>query len=310
MRSARMLESAGSARPVRAGAHQVSQRRSRRAGESLGRKWVAKLDTVVIHVRIHAFRRDGIDQAPGCFFIRGGARRKRGSVNLDGGPLGQGFAVRGSRGKSERQDDFISQLACGKIGDGSGNDGMPRDGIAGGSAAANKSARARAERKQDGCGGASRSLRHRSIIALEDVPAEVLILHDVGQLLARRTSPSTLTFFFFRSGASKEISSSTFSMMVCRRRAPMFSVCSFTRDGEARDLFQGVLGELQLDAFGFEQRHVLLDQRVLRFGQNADEILLGQRLSTPRGWESGPAVRESSRWACVTWNAPAAMNRM
>src|SRR6266516_3697668 len=39
---------------------------------------------------------------------------------------------------------------------------------------------------------------------------------------------STLTFFFLRSGASNEISSSTFSRIVCRRRAPMFSVCSFT----------------------------------------------------------------------------------
>ena len=34
--------------------------------------------------------------------------------------------------------------------------------------------------------------------------------------------------FFFRSGASNESSSSTFSRIVCRRRAPMFSVCSFT----------------------------------------------------------------------------------
>src|SRR5260370_325413 len=32
------------------------------------------------------------------------------------------------------------------------------------------------------------------------------------------------------SGAEKLISSSTRSMMVCRRRAPMFSVDSFTRD--------------------------------------------------------------------------------
>src|SRR5258705_126502 len=39
---------------------------------------------------------------------------------------------------------------------------------------------------------------------------------------------SILTAFFFKSGASNDSSSKTFSMMVCRRRAPIFSVCSFT----------------------------------------------------------------------------------
>src|SRR6267154_1753187 len=39
---------------------------------------------------------------------------------------------------------------------------------------------------------------------------------------------STFTFFFFKSGASNEISSRTFSKIVCKRRAPIFSVCSFT----------------------------------------------------------------------------------
>ena len=44
--------------------------------------------------------------------------------------------------------------------------------------------------------------------------------------------------------------------------------------GELGDVFQRVVGEDQADAFGFEQRRVLLDQRVLRFLEDADEILL------------------------------------
>ena len=48
--------------------------------------------------------------------------------------------------------------------------------------------------------------------------------------------------------------------------------------GELRHLFQRVVGEDQLDAFGLEQRRVLLGQRVLRLLQNADEILHGERL--------------------------------
>src|SRR5438067_13358669 len=39
---------------------------------------------------------------------------------------------------------------------------------------------------------------------------------------------SMTTFFSFMSGASKLTMSSTRSMMVCSRRAPMFSVFSFT----------------------------------------------------------------------------------
>ena len=58
----------------------------------------------------------------------------------------------------------------------------------------------------------------------------------------------------------------------------MFSLCSLTCAAHARHLFQRVVGEGQLDALGLQQRRVLLDQRVLGLLQDADEILLGERL--------------------------------
>src|SRR5581483_1359812 len=49
-------------------------------------------------------------------------------------------------------------------------------------------------------------------------------------------------------------------------------------ESKVRNLIQGLAGEFQLDAFGFEQGGVLLDQRRLRFGKDADKIFHGQRL--------------------------------
>ena len=58
----------------------------------------------------------------------------------------------------------------------------------------------------------------------------------------------------------------------------MFSVVSLTAVGKVGDALDGVVGELELDAFGVEQRDVLLDQRVLRLLEDADEILRAERL--------------------------------
>ena len=53
----------------------------------------------------------------------------------------------------------------------------------------------------------------------------------------------------------------------------MFSVRSLTSEAISRDLLDRVFGELEVHAFGFEQRFVLFDQRVLGLGQNAHEIV-------------------------------------
>ena len=48
--------------------------------------------------------------------------------------------------------------------------------------------------------------------------------------------------------------------------------------GEFGERVDAVLGEVEDDALGVEQRLVLADQAVFRFAQDAPEILAGQRL--------------------------------
>ena len=48
--------------------------------------------------------------------------------------------------------------------------------------------------------------------------------------------------------------------------------------GEAGDLFERVVGEHQLDPLGFQQRRALLDERVFRLREDADEVRLAERL--------------------------------
>ena len=85
--------------------------------------------------------------------------------------------------------------------------------------------------------------------------------------------------------------------MVCSRRAPMFSARFVDLRGEFRDFFQRVVRQHQLDAFGFQQRDVLLGQRVLRLFENADEIFHGERLQLHADRETVPAAPESDRSA-------------
>ena len=49
-------------------------------------------------------------------------------------------------------------------------------------------------------------------------------------------------------------------------------------DGVARDRVYGVFGEFEFDALGFEQGLVLLDERVLRLGQDALEVFERERV--------------------------------
>src|SRR6476646_7364380 len=47
---------------------------------------------------------------------------------------------------------------------------------------------------------------------------------------------------------------------------------------EAGDGFNCVVGDVELYAFGFEQRDVLLDERILGLGEDADEVFFLERL--------------------------------
>ena len=79
------------------------------------------------------------------------------------------------------------------------------------------------------------------------------------------------------SGAAKEISSSKRSRIVCSRRAPIFSVRSLTSEAISAISWIASSANSQMNAFGFEQGFVLLDQRILRLGQNPHEIRFTER---------------------------------
>ena len=58
----------------------------------------------------------------------------------------------------------------------------------------------------------------------------------------------------------------------------MFSTERFTVDRDVGDGVDGVVGEVERHALGLQQRDVLLDQRRLRLGQDAAEVVARQRL--------------------------------
>ena len=66
-------------------------------------------------------------------------------------------------------------------------------------------------------------------------------------------------------------------MTVWSRRAPMFSVRSFTSVASSAIRSIASRNELERQPFGRHQRGVLLDERVLRLGQDADEIVAPER---------------------------------
>jgi len=49
------------------------------------------------------------------------------------------------------------------------------------------------------------------------------------------------------------------------------------RDGDVSQRVDGAVGDVERDAFGLQQRDILLDQRRLRFGQDAAHVVAGQR---------------------------------
>ncbi len=60
-------------------------------------------------------------------------------------------------------------------------------------------------------------------------------------------------------------------------RADIFCLLIHARC-EPRDGGDGIFGNVEFDAFGLQERHVLLDECVLRLGKNSNEIFFLQGL--------------------------------
>ncbi len=125
----------------------------------------------------------------------------------------------------------------------------------------------------------------------------------------RSKTPSAVRGAFRRSGARNEISSRTRSMMVWRRRAPMFSVPSLTRKAKwaisARA--SGVNSSLRPSVSSSAMDCLVSDA----FGS----VRMRMKSSTVSEWSSTrtgkrPCSSGIRSDGLVTWNAPAAINRM
>ena len=68
-------------------------------------------------------------------------------------------------------------------------------------------------------------------------------------------------------------------------------------EGDVRDRLDAVLRELELHALGLQQFRVLLRQRVLRLGEDAEEVGARQVGQFDANRETAPGVRASGRRA-------------
>ena len=105
----------------------------------------------------------------------------------------------------------------------------------------------------------------------QNIPAQVLVLDDLGELFADVHGVHLDGLLLEVGTVEGNILQQFFENGVETARADVLGGFIHPR-GEAGDLLQRVLGKGELDAFGIEQRLILLDQRVLGLLENADEI--------------------------------------
>src|SRR5467141_2240177 len=111
----------------------------------------------------------------------------------------------------------------------------------------------------------------------QDVAAQILVLDDVRELLGDVGGVNLHVFLFEIGRFERDFVENFFEDGVQAAGADVFGLL-IDAGGEAGNGGDGIFGDVELDAFGFQQRHVLLDQRILRLGQNANKIFFLQRL--------------------------------
>src|SRR5438874_3982859 len=137
---------------------------------------------------------------------------------------------------------------------------------------------------------------HRSTAApfeLEDIAREVLIFGDVGHHLSHVIVVDykfvLLLFGELRSGEAELIEHALHDGMqaACANILSRF----IHPKGKVGNLVERLARELQVDAFRFEQRRVLLHQRRLRLGEDLDEVFDGERLQLDPDGEAALQLR-------------------
>src|SRR5262249_16526509 len=93
---------------------------------------------------------------------------------------------------------------------------------------------------------------------LQNVAAEILILHDVGKHLLDVCRIDSDGFLFKVRPLERDLVEKLFHDRVQAARPDVFRTF-VDSGGEARDFVYRVIQESQFDAFGFEKRDILLD---------------------------------------------------
>src|SRR5215469_12634800 len=111
---------------------------------------------------------------------------------------------------------------------------------------------------------------------LQDVAAQVLILDNVGELFVHIGGIDLDVFLFQVGGFEGKLVENFFENGVKAARADIFGLLVHA-SCKLSDRRYGIFSDVELHAFGFEQRDILFDKRVLGLGKNTDEIFLFQR---------------------------------
>src|SRR6266851_8578042 len=129
---------------------------------------------------------------------------------------------------------------------------------------------------------------------LQDVAAQVLVLYDIGELLVHVGGIHFDVFLLEVRSFKGQFVQNFFKDSVEAAGADVFRL--LVDDGcELRDGVYGVVGDVELDAFGFEQRDVLLDERVLGLRENADEVFFLERLQLNANGQSALQLGDQVR---------------
>src|SRR5262249_5223611 len=110
---------------------------------------------------------------------------------------------------------------------------------------------------------------------LENVTAEVLVFDDGRELLLYVCWIDLHNLFLQVRPFERDFVEQALHDGVEPARADVFRLLVYGRR-ELCNFHYGVIRKGNLDSFGFEQRRVLFDERVLRLAQNLDEVIHGQ----------------------------------
>src|SRR5262249_25527040 len=111
----------------------------------------------------------------------------------------------------------------------------------------------------------------------QNVTAEILVLHDLRQLLAHVVGIYFDRLFLQVGTFEGDLLQQLLENRVQPPRADILGRFVHAR-GKGGDLLNGVVGERELDALSVEQRLILLDQRVLGLLQDANKVGFVERL--------------------------------